>query len=128
MPGPLYHNGPFGCTFGALNAGAHVIVMPKFDAEATLRDVEAYKADWIYLVPTMMSRIWRLPGRETFDVSSLKTVWHLAAPCPPLAEGSNGSTGSAARRSWNLYAGTEAQAVTVITGTEWLAHRGSVGA
>jgi bile acid-coenzyme A ligase len=26
-----------------------------------------------------------------------------------------------------LYAGTEAQAVTIITGTEWLAHRGSVG-
>src|SRR5580704_10312537 len=26
-----------------------------------------------------------------------------------------------------LYAGTEAQAVTVITGTEWLEHRGSVG-
>ena len=26
-----------------------------------------------------------------------------------------------------LYAGTEAQAVTIITGSEWLAHRGSVG-
>ena len=26
-----------------------------------------------------------------------------------------------------LYAGTEAQAVTIITGTEWLEHRGSVG-
>ena len=26
-----------------------------------------------------------------------------------------------------LYAGTEAQAATIITGTEWLAHRGSVG-
>jgi len=34
---------------------------------------------------TMMSRIWRLPTkvRESYDVSSLKTVWHLAAPCPP---------------------------------------------
>jgi len=26
-----------------------------------------------------------------------------------------------------LYAGTEAQAVTILSGTEWLAHRGSVG-
>jgi len=126
MPGPLYHNGPFGCVFGALNAGAHVIVMPKFDAEATLKDIEAYHADWIYLVPTMMSRIWRLPNREQFDVSSLKTVWHLAAPCPPHL-----------KEQWiewlggdvimELYAGTEAQCVTVITGTEWLNHRGSVG-
>ena len=30
-------------------------------------------------------------------------------------------------RIFELYAGTEAQAVTVITGTEWLEHRGSVG-
>jgi bile acid-coenzyme A ligase len=30
-------------------------------------------------------------------------------------------------RIYELYAGTEAQAVTVITGTEWLEHRGSVG-
>ena len=28
---------------------------------------------------------------------------------------------------WELYAGTEAQATTVITGTQWLEHRGSVG-
>jgi bile acid-coenzyme A ligase len=40
MPGPLYHNGPFGCVFGALNSGAHVIILPKFDAEETLRAIE----------------------------------------------------------------------------------------
>ncbi|MBV9902997.1 MAG: AMP-binding protein, partial [Alphaproteobacteria bacterium] len=126
MPGPLYHNGPFGCVFGALNAGAHVIVMPKFDAEDTLRHIEKYKADWIYLVPTMMSRIWRLPNREDFDVSSLKTLWHLAAPCPPhLKEAYINWLGGDV--IMELYAGTEAQCVTTITGTEWLQHRGSVG-
>jgi bile acid-coenzyme A ligase len=30
-------------------------------------------------------------------------------------------------RVWELYAGTEAQGQTMISGTEWLAHRGSVG-
>ena len=30
-------------------------------------------------------------------------------------------------RLWELYGGTEAQAFTIISGTEWLAHRGSVG-
>jgi bile acid-coenzyme A ligase len=126
MPGPLYHNGPFGCVFGALNAGAHVVVMPKFDAEATLRDIQTYKADWVYLVPTMMSRIWRLPNREDYDVSSLKTLWHLAAPCPPhLKEAYIRWLG--ADTIMELYAGTEAQCVTVISGSEWLTHRGSVG-
>lgn len=128
MPGPLYHNGPFTSGFGGLNVGAHLVVLPRFDAEETLRAVERHKGTWMYLVPTMMSRIWRLPEdvRARYDVSSLKTVWHLAAPCPPWLK--------EAWINWlgpevimELYAGTEAQAVTIITGTEWLEHRGSVG-
>ena len=128
QPGPLYHNGPFTSSFGGLNQGAHLIVMPRFDAEETLRLIEAHRASWIYTVPTMMSRIWRLPEgvRSRYDVSSLKTLWHLAAPCPPWLK--------EAFITWlgpdvimELYAGTEAQAVTIISGTEWLEHRGSVG-
>jgi bile acid-coenzyme A ligase len=128
QPGPLYHNGPFTSSFGGLNQGAHVIVMPRFDAEETLRLIDRHKATWIYTVPTMMSRIWRLPDevRAKYDVSSLQTLWHLAAPCPPWLK--------EAFINWlgpdvimELYAGTEAQAVTIITGTEWLEHRGSVG-
>ncbi len=126
MPGPLYHNGPFANVFGALNAGGHVIVMPKFDAEATLREIERHRANWIYLVPTMMSRIWRLPNRTDFDVSSLKTVWHLAAPCPPLLK-EQWIEWLGADAIWELYGGTEAQAATTISGPEWLTHRDSVG-
>jgi bile acid-coenzyme A ligase len=128
MPGPLYHNGPFSSAFDGLHQGAHVVIMPRFDAEDTLRTVARHRGTWIYLVPTMMSRIWRLPPevRAQYDVSSLATVWHLAAPCPPWL-----------KEAWiewlgpevimELYGGTEGQAVTFITGAEWLAHRGSVG-
>jgi bile acid-coenzyme A ligase len=128
QPGPLYHNGPFTSSFGGLNLGAHLIVMPRFDAEETLRLIAAHKATWIYTVPTMMSRIWRLPQevKASYDVSSLKTLWHLAAPCPPwLKEAFIHWLGPEV--IMELYAGTEAQAVTIITGTEWLEHRGSVG-
>jgi bile acid-coenzyme A ligase len=128
MPGPLYHNGPFTSAFAGLNQGAHLIVMPRFDAEETLKAVERHRATWIYVVPTMMSRIWRLPDavRLAYEVSSLKTVWHLAAPCPPwLKEAWINWLGPEA--IMELYAGTEAQAVTIITGAEWLEHRGSVG-
>ena len=128
MPGPLYHNGPFSSGFDGLNQGAHLVIMPRFDAEETLRTVERHRGTWMYLVPTMMSRIWRLPPevRAQYDVTSLATVWHLAAPCPPWL-----------KEAWiewlgpdvimELYGGTEGQAVTYITGEEWLAHRGSVG-
>jgi bile acid-coenzyme A ligase len=128
MPGPLYHNGPFSSSFDGLHQGAHVVIMPRFDAEDTLRTVDRYRGTWMYLVPTMMSRIWRLPPevRAKYDITTLATVWHLAAPCPPWL-----------KEAWiewlgpevimELYGGTEGQSVTFITGEEWLAHRGSVG-
>ncbi|MBN1092883.1 AMP-binding protein [Blastococcus sp. TML/M2B] len=128
MPGPLYHNGPFTSAMGGLLGGSTLVLMPRFDAEAVLRLVEQHRATWLYLVPAMMSRIWRLPEdvRGRYDLSSLETVWHLAAPCPPwLKEAWIDWVGGEVLME--LYAGTEAQAGTVISGTEWLAHRGSVG-
>ena len=85
MPGPLYHNGPVVWSCAALLAGAHLVVLPRFDAEATLAAIEEHSVDVVYLVPTMMKRIWRLPieVRERYDLSSLRFVWHLAEPCPP---------------------------------------------
>ncbi len=128
MPGPLYHNGPFVWTTTALLAGATVVLGGRFDAETTLALIERHRADVLYVVPTMMQRIWRLPEqvRNRYDVSSLRAVWHLAAPCPAwLKEAWIGWLG--AEKIVELYAGTEAQASTVITGTQWLEHRGSVG-
>lgn len=128
MPGPLYHNGPAVWACGALLAGNHVVLLPKFDAEQTLSAVEAHQADILYVVPTMMKRIVRLPDdvRLGYDLSSLRLVWHLAEPCPEwLKQAWIDWLGP--QRIIELYAGTEAQAVTVIVGTEWLDHRGSVG-
>ena len=51
MPGPLYHNGPIVWSCAALLAGSHVVVLPRFDAEATLAAIERHRADVVYLVP-----------------------------------------------------------------------------
>ena len=61
------------------------MLLPRFDAEQTLAAVERHRGTWLYLVPTMMSRIWRLPDevKAKYDLSSLRSAWHLAAPCPP---------------------------------------------
>lgn len=128
MPAPLYHNAGFGMMMTGVSLGAHLAIMPRFDPEATLAEIEKRRATWIYMVPTMMNRIWHLPEevRTKYDLSSLKTLWHLAAPCPPwLKEAFIHWLGGEVIQE--LYAGTEAQASTVISGTEWLAHRGSVG-
>jgi acyl-CoA synthetase (AMP-forming)/AMP-acid ligase II len=128
MPGPLFHNGPIVWSCGALLAGNHVVVLTRFDAEATLAAIEHHGADIVYLVPTMMRRIWRLPPgvRDSYDLSTLRVVWHLAEPCPTwLKQAWIDWLG--ADRIIELYGGTEAQAATIITGREWLDHPGSVG-
>ncbi|WP_420450272.1 AMP-binding protein [Ilumatobacter sp.] len=128
MPGPLYHNGPGVWSCNALLVGSHVVLLERFDAEATLAAIERHHGDVVYVVPTMMKRILRLDDdvRLGYDLSSLRVLWHLAEPCPPWLK--------EAYIDWlgpdvihELYAGTEGQAVTIITGAEWLDHRGSVG-
>ncbi|HWE55431.1 MAG TPA: AMP-binding protein [Acidimicrobiales bacterium] len=126
--GPLYHNGPFLYSVSALYKGGRIVLMERFDASKSLELVETHGVTYMYLVPTMMSRILRLPDEERLgrDMSSVRIAYHLAAPCPPHV-----------KQAWidwlgpevivELYAGTEAQAATTITGTEWLAHPGSVG-
>lgn len=128
MPGPLYHNGPFVTAFPALMLGAQLVLMPKFDAEETLALIEKHHGTWIYMVPTMMSRIWKLPEdvRNEYDISSLKTLWHLAAPCPPWLK-QEWINWLGPDVIWELYGGTEGVAATIISGHEWLAHKGSVG-
>ncbi|MBA4338069.1 MAG: acid--CoA ligase [Hyphomonas sp.] len=128
IPGPLYHNGPFLWAMTALFKGCTVVVTTRFDAEETLRLIETHKVDVVYMVPTMMRRIWALPEevRTRYDLSSLKALWHLAAPCPPwLKECFIEWLGPEV--IWELYGGTEGQGSTTIQGTEWLKHKGSVG-
>lgn len=128
VPGPLYHNAPFMAGLSGLQSGNHVIIMPRFDALQCLELIEKYGVTNTVMVPTMMHRISRLGEDVTgkFDMSSLEMVLHLAAPCPAWLkeEWINWLGGDVINE---LYAGTEGQAVTWITGSQWLEHRGSVG-
>ena len=101
----------------------------KFDAERTLQLIDQYHPDSMYVVPTMMARISKLPRRRARPLRRVVVEGRVASrrAVPAVAEGGRGSTGSAPETIWELYAGTEAQAATIITGVEWLAHRGSVG-
>jgi bile acid-coenzyme A ligase len=128
MTGPLYHNGPFMNSMLTILRGGPVVLMPRFDAAEALDLVAQERVASLYMVPTMMHRIWRLPEvvRDTADVGSIRNVLHTAAPCPAWLK--------LAWIEWlgpetilEIYGGTEAQAMTVLTGTEWLDHEGSVG-
>jgi len=124
----LSHNAPFCAAALSVLRGCHVVLMPRFDATETLRLIAQHDISWVYAVPTMMARIWKLPDgvRDSYDVSSVRVWLHMAAACAPaLKEAFIGWLGPDV--IWELYGGTEAQAVTLLDGNEWLTHRGSVG-
>jgi len=111
-----------------LFAGGRLTGMVKFDAQETLRLIEENRVQWVNFVPTMMHRIWALPDevRNGYDLSSLEIVFHMAAPMPPWLK-EKWIEWLGPERIYELYGGTERQGRTVISGVEWLTHKGSVG-
>jgi long-chain acyl-CoA synthetase len=124
---PMYHVGTLMMSLSEMQLGATVVLLEKFDAELFLKTVDKYKAERAQFVPTMFSRMLKLPQdvRDKYDVSSLKLAVHSAAPCPVGVK--------AAMIEWwgpiliEMYGGTEAVGSTVITSEEWLKKPGSVG-
>ena len=126
-PAPLYHAAPLQWGAGLHEFGGTLVVMERFDAEDYLRFVEQYSISASQLVPTMFTRMLKLPEdvRERYDVSSLEVIIHSAAPCPiPVKEQMIEWWGPIINE---YYAGTEANGLCFITSEQWLEHKGSVG-
>jgi len=126
-PAPLYHAAPLGWSMAVQAMGGTVVMMERFDAEDALRFIEQYKITSAQWVPTHFVRMLKLPpeARARYDVSSLKAVFHAAAPCPvPVKEQMIAWWGPIVHE---YYAGTEGNGFCIINSEEWLAHKGSVG-
>lgn len=128
VAGPLYHSSPFRISMLGTYLGQHVVVLPTFDAVAALEAIQTHRVTFAGVVPTMLLRMWRVieEDPDRFDLSSLRLVMHTAAPCPSwVKEAWIGLLGP--ERILEAYGGSDSILTTSITGTEWLAHRGSVG-
>jgi acyl-CoA synthetase (AMP-forming)/AMP-acid ligase II len=126
-PAPLYHAAGVNYTMAVNRVGAATVMIPRFDAEETLRLIERHRVTHAQFVPTMFVRMLKLPleVRSRYDVSSLQCVLHAAAPCAVDVKQS--------MMQWfgpiihEYYGGTEGFAGTMIGPDEWLSHPGSVG-
>jgi long-chain acyl-CoA synthetase len=126
-PAPLYHSAPQAAVSLTIRHGGTVILMEHFDPEAYLSLIEKYKVTHSQLVPTMFSRMLKLPEavRRRHDLSSLEIAIHAAAPCPAQVKEQ--------MIAWwgpiihEYYGATEGLGFTACDSHEWLAHRGSVG-
>lgn len=126
-PAPLYHSAPQAAVALTIRMGGTVIVMERFDPERYLALVEEHRVSHTQLVPTMFSRMLKLPeaARARHDLSSLEIAIHAAAPCPVRVKEQ--------MIDWwgpiihEYYGATEGLGFTACDSEEWLAHRGSVG-
>jgi bile acid-coenzyme A ligase len=125
---PLSHNTGFTTFAVGLVQGHHLVLMPRFEPHEFLRLVTEHKVTFLATVPTIMQRL--LPvyraDPDAYDLSSIRRFWHLASACPPaIKQAWIDLLGP--EKIWELYGGTELQALTFINGEQWLAHPGSVG-
>src|SRR6202163_1353634 len=126
-PAPLYHSAPQAAVNLAIRMGGTVIIMESFDPDRCLELVEKWGVTHSQLVPTMFSRMLKLPEqtRTRYDLSSLEIAIHAAAPCP-------GTVKDDMIKWWGpiiheYYGATEGLGFTACNSEEWLAHRGTVG-
>jgi long-chain acyl-CoA synthetase len=126
-PAPLYHSAPQAAVNLTISVGGTVVIMERFDAERYLQLIEHYRITHSQLVPTMFSRLLKLPEdvRRKHDLSSLEIAIHAAAPCPVQVKEQ--------MIDWwgpiihEYYGATEGLGFTACDSAEWLAHRGTVG-
>ncbi|MEO8927626.1 MAG: acyl-CoA synthetase [Caulobacteraceae bacterium] len=126
-PAPLYHAAPLGWSLAVQILGGTVILMERFDPEFALACIEKYRVTCAQWVPTHFVRMLKLPAetRAKYDLSSLRCVFHAAAPCPiPVKEQMIAWWGPIVHE---YYAGTEGNGFCAITADEWLRKKGSVG-
>ncbi len=126
-PAPLYHSAPQAAVNLTIRTGGTAIIMENFDAERYLELIEIYGITHSQLVPTMFSRLLKLPAevRTRYDLSSLEIAIHAAAPCPVQVKRD--------MIQWwgpiihEYYGATEGLGFTACNSQEWLAHPGTVG-
>jgi long-chain acyl-CoA synthetase len=126
-PAPLYHSAPQAAVNLTIRAGGTAIIMENFEPERYLQLVEHWGVTHTQLVPTMFSRMLKLPKevRKRYDLSSLEIAVHGAAPCPAAVKDE--------MIAWwgpiihEYYGATEGLGFTACNSEEWLTHRGTVG-
>jgi fatty-acyl-CoA synthase len=126
-PAPLYHSAPLGFCTAVQSLGGTVVMMEYFDAREALSALEKHAVTHSQWVPTMFSRMLKLPEAERtgFDLSAHRVAVHAAAPCPRKVKEQMIAWWGPILHEY--YGGTELNGLTYVGPADWLAHPGTVG-
>ncbi len=81
-PMPLFHAGALGRFMAIMMVGGTFVTWKSFDARRVLEAISRVRPSFLCLVPAMFRMILQLPDLQSFDVSSLKSVFLTAANVP----------------------------------------------
>jgi long-chain acyl-CoA synthetase len=128
LAAPIYHSAPNTLSLCSLAASdINIYISTKFEPEHFLDAIDKYKITHIYIVPTMMIRLLKLPQtiREKYDLRSLKYALSTGSACPTDIK--------SAMINWfgpifyESYGASEIGFMTLISSSEALHKPGSVG-
>ncbi|MGK0306848.1 MAG: long-chain acyl-CoA synthetase [Gammaproteobacteria bacterium] len=125
---PIYHSAPNTLSLCSLAASdVNIYMSTKFDPEHFLSAINQYKITHIYIVPTMMIRLLKLPKsvREQYDLSSLKYALSTGSACP--ADIKTAMIDWFGPIFYESYGASEIGFMTLISSSEALQKPGSVG-
>lgn len=126
LVGPLFHGAPHTAAVNGLFIG-NTLVMPRNLCPVNIvKLIKEYQIEFIQMVPTMMSRISKLPDIKKEDFASIKALCHTGGYCSSYLK-QLWIDLLAPEKVYEMYSMTEIIGLTCIRGDEWLEHMGSVG-
>ena len=126
VAGAMSHNAPLTWAHIGLFEGHHLVVLEAFSADLALDAIDRFGVQFAMVVPTMMVRMLDADARRPRSFASLEALYHTGAPCADWLKAAWIERLGPARVT-EMYGSGENVGQTLITGTDWLAHRGSVG-
>jgi bile acid-coenzyme A ligase len=124
--GPLHHAATLTFFIEGLADGNVMIVLGFFDASVTLSAIESCKVEWLQMTPYHLQHLEQEISRQQADVSHIRGLLHMAAPCPDqLKHTWLGLVGP--RRVFEMYGSSENVGITLARGDQWLERPGTVG-
>jgi bile acid-coenzyme A ligase len=123
---PLNHGAGSAGLYMSLFEGGEVTSLAKFDPDVALWAIKEFQVSTVGLVPTMMARIMQSPWFDKEHLGGLSSMSHTGGICAIEI-----------KQAWiemlgpekiiEIYGSTESVGHTVITGVDWLTHKGSQG-
>lgn len=125
---PLYHSAPHALATFALASGyMDLVIVPKFDPVEFLEMLQFHQVTHVYIVPTMMIRLLKLPEavRSRYDLSALRFA--VSTGSPWSAEVKTAMIEWLGPIFYESYGASELGFMTLISSQEAMEKPGSVG-